>query len=105
MSSCISSPSTHGAGMQRHGAGQVIVGERDEVFLVGVILEQLLKGRIGLGIILLLVIADAQPVLGLGGHGLAGFGFRDHLLVEFEGGIDIALRLLGIDALLEQLGG
>ena len=86
-------------------SGQVLVGERDEVFLVRVILEQLLEGRIGLGVVLLLVVADAQPVLGLGGHGLAGFGFRDHLLVEFQGGIHIAFGFLRVDALLQQLGG
>ncbi len=94
-----------GRGQQGHGAGQIFVGERDEVLLLRVILDQLFKGRIGLAVVLLLVIADAQPVLSLRGDGLAGFGFGDHLLVEFQGGINIAFGFLRVDALLQQLGG
>jgi len=41
----------------------------------------------------------------LGGDGLAGFRFGDDLLVKLQGGVNIALRFLGVEALLQQSEG
>ena len=88
--------------IELRSAGDEGLGLGDEIGFIGKILDEFLERGRGLLVESLLEIALAEAEFGLGGERIAGLGLDDQLLVDGDGGIDVALGVLVVDALLEE---
>jgi len=94
-----------GRGEESRGAGHELASAVDEILLAGKIARELVefagRGRT----VALLQHTQHKLVLRLGGNLGAGISRCDNLAVQLYGAVQVALRFLGVNALLEEVRG
>jgi hypothetical protein len=95
----------HGLGRLHAEFSQHRAGFLSQRSIGGKLLHQFIEHLDRLRLVALLLMTHRQPVVRLRGDRTAGRGLGANLLVDFDRGVDVALRLLGVDALLQKDGG